>query len=304
MGEVLFTTNDIASILRVDKSTIKRWTDEGKLKCFRTPGGHRKFRSEDVYNFMSENNYDSYSMQSLPKIMSDEMIIKSIVHKKEYNVLHSVCFSAAIKGKKEEILTLFTEILDAGLSLSVLLDNILKPTTKKLDHLVTLEKLTVSEFYLAMNVLTSAIIQLNETVKKSPRNHKTIVCASVENGKNETELAALITLLEVNGYTTMNLGSGIGADAIIQFITRTKPFAVCLHTSFSANKEILIKEVQKVAESAIANGSHCIASGNAFTRDNVKDLNQVTLCSSFDDIEEIQFGTMNINSTLSQTTNK
>ena len=31
MTELLFTTNDVAKLLQVDKSTVKRWTDEGKL---------------------------------------------------------------------------------------------------------------------------------------------------------------------------------------------------------------------------------------------------------------------------------
>jgi excisionase family DNA binding protein len=304
MGEVLFTTNDVANILRVDKSTIKRWTDEGKLKCFRTPGGHRKFHSEDVYDFMSANNYDNQSLQSLPRMMSDEMIIRSIVHKHEYNVLHSVCFSAAIKGKKDEILTLFSEIIAAGMQLSAMLEHIVKPTTKKLEHLVTLEKLSVSEFHLAMNVLTSAIIQLNDIAKKSPRNHKTIVCASIENGMNETELASVITLLEVNGYTTMNLGTGISADAINQFLTRTKPFAVCLYTSFSSNKDMLLNETAKVAESARSNGSHCIVGGGAFSTVAVKKIEYVTYCASFTEIEAMQFGTTNIITTLSHHSNK
>jgi DNA-binding transcriptional MerR regulator len=32
----------------VSISTIKRWTDAGLLRCVRTPGGHRKFRIQDV----------------------------------------------------------------------------------------------------------------------------------------------------------------------------------------------------------------------------------------------------------------
>lgn len=300
MGEVLFTTNDVANILRVDKSTIKRWTDEGKLKCFRTPGGHRKFRSEDVYDFMSQNNYDQQTIQTLPRMMSDEMIIRSIVHKREYNVLHSVCFSAAIKGKKDEILMLFNEIFAAGLSISALFDNVLRPTTKKLDHLVTLDKLSLSEFSLAMNVLTSAIIRLNETAKKFPRNHRTIVCASTGPAKNEAELAALITMLEVLGYTTMNLGCAMTADAVNQFVTRTKPFAVCLFTSFVQEKEALATDLRSVADVARANGSYCIAGGGAFTGDVVRNLEHVTACASFSEIEAMPFGISNLISTIQQ----
>ncbi|MFA5833139.1 MAG: helix-turn-helix domain-containing protein [Bacteroidota bacterium] len=294
MGEVLFTTHDVANILHVDKSTVKRWTDEGKLKCFRTPGGHRKFRSEDLYNFITENNYGTQPAQALPQLMSDEMIIRSIVHKKEYNVLHSVCFSSAIKGKKQEILTLFSESLNAGLSVASLFDNVVKPTVKKLGFLLVQDKLSISEFHLAQNVLTSSLNQLNETVNKQSRNYKPVVCASIENGKNDVELAAVMTLLEVNGYTAMNLGSGISAEAINQFVVRTKPFAVCLYTSFTENKEQLVNELKKVAELAKSSGSHCIVGGNAFKDLLVNQLDSVTYYASYAELESMQFGNMNL----------
>ncbi len=289
MAEVLFTTNDAANILRVDKSTVKRWTDEGILKCFRTPGGHRKFRSEDLYNFISENNYGNQTDKALPQLISDEMILRSIVQKKEFNVLHSVCFSGAIKGKKQEILTLFSECLSAGLSVTALFDNVVKPTAKKLSILLSQNKLSVSEFHLAKNVLISAIIQLNDTAERHERNHKIIVCASVENGKNEIELAAVATMLETNGYTALNLGSGINAEEINQFVVRTKPFAVCMYTTFTANAEQLTLELKIIAELSKSSGSHCIVGGEAFNNEIVKGMDDVTFCSSFAEIESMQF---------------
>ena len=51
MNEILYTTDDLSKMFRVGKSTIKRWTDEGKLQCFKTPGGHRKFKPSNVQEF-------------------------------------------------------------------------------------------------------------------------------------------------------------------------------------------------------------------------------------------------------------
>ena len=285
MGEVLFTTNDVANILHVDKSTVKRWTDEGKLKCFRTPGGHRKFRSEDLFTFITDNNYAKETLQMYPQVMSDEMIIRSIVQKKEFNILQSVCFSAAIKGNKTELLQLFTETNSAGLSIGGIFDNILKPTTKKLNYMLSQNKLAVSEIHLAQNVLTSVIIQWSETMMKLPRNRKTIVCASIENGRNEIELTALITLFELNGYTVLNLGTGINSDSINQFVTRTKPFAVCLSASFTQNLEYLFVELKKVAEYSKINGAHCMASGDAYQTFNFSSLEQVNYFPMLSDLE-------------------
>ncbi|MFQ5601531.1 MAG: MerR family DNA-binding transcriptional regulator [Candidatus Krumholzibacteriia bacterium] len=48
MRDRLYSTADLARICGVSISTIKRWTDTGLLRCARTPGGHRKFRVQDV----------------------------------------------------------------------------------------------------------------------------------------------------------------------------------------------------------------------------------------------------------------
>lgn len=35
-------------ILGVNESTVRRWADSGELRCFRTPGGHRRFSEDDL----------------------------------------------------------------------------------------------------------------------------------------------------------------------------------------------------------------------------------------------------------------
>ena len=35
-------------ILGVNQSTVRRWADSGQIRCFRTPGGHRRFLRQDV----------------------------------------------------------------------------------------------------------------------------------------------------------------------------------------------------------------------------------------------------------------
>lgn len=44
----LFTTSEVADRLRVDSSTIRKWVAKGLLKAVTLPGGHHRFRPEDV----------------------------------------------------------------------------------------------------------------------------------------------------------------------------------------------------------------------------------------------------------------
>jgi len=54
MNERVFTTVDVAKLCKVSLRTVIRWVDEGKLPSFRTPGGHRRVREEDLMRFMGQ----------------------------------------------------------------------------------------------------------------------------------------------------------------------------------------------------------------------------------------------------------
>lgn len=290
MGEVLFNTNEVANMLRVDKSTVKRWTDEGKLKCFRTPGGHRKFRADDVYNFMTQFNYGVSTLQVMPELASDEAIIKRIVQKKEFNILTSVCFNASIKGKKDEVIALFIETYRAGLSTAEIFDFIMMPSLKKISDTFNSNKISFADHQLAHNALSSALVQFTDSVTHSARNNKTIICVSLEQEKYDVEMKALVTLLEVEGFTVLNLGVGVAADAVNQLIYRTKPFAVCLYSTTPGSEENFISEVEKVLRAAKFNMTHVVAGGKAFQSQNVQEnFVGVKICSRYSDFVTLQY---------------
>ena len=39
---------EAASVLGVDEATLRHWADTGRIKTFRTPGGHRRFQEDDL----------------------------------------------------------------------------------------------------------------------------------------------------------------------------------------------------------------------------------------------------------------
>lgn len=43
-----FSINDACKFLGVDQSTLRRWSDAGKVPVFRTPGGHRRYAEDDL----------------------------------------------------------------------------------------------------------------------------------------------------------------------------------------------------------------------------------------------------------------
>ena len=51
--EVFLNIGDASRILGVSEAALRQWTDEGKIKAFVTPGGHRRYSRDDLKKFMS-----------------------------------------------------------------------------------------------------------------------------------------------------------------------------------------------------------------------------------------------------------
>lgn len=47
-GEAWLRLGETADVLGVSLNTLRRWSDGGKLPCYRSPGGHRRFRRTDI----------------------------------------------------------------------------------------------------------------------------------------------------------------------------------------------------------------------------------------------------------------
>src|SRR5699024_8656408 len=49
------TPSEVAALFRVDTRTVTRWAKEGKISSFRTPGGHRRSSSKEIYALRAAN---------------------------------------------------------------------------------------------------------------------------------------------------------------------------------------------------------------------------------------------------------
>jgi len=50
----ILTTYDVSQYCSVDLSTVINWIDQGRLLAYKTPGGHRRVKKEDLVHFLKE----------------------------------------------------------------------------------------------------------------------------------------------------------------------------------------------------------------------------------------------------------
>ena len=53
--EAFLNISEASRILGVSEAALRQWTDEGKIKAFITPGGHRRYSQVDLKKFMTSH---------------------------------------------------------------------------------------------------------------------------------------------------------------------------------------------------------------------------------------------------------
>ncbi len=91
MSDRLYTTNQLAKLFGVVPTTVIDWIEAGKLRAFKTLGGHRRITHSSVLQFLDECNLDS------PPAFSSE----------EHKIL--------VLDDEPGVLKLFGSLLEAGI---------------------------------------------------------------------------------------------------------------------------------------------------------------------------------------------
>ena len=80
-----FSTSEVAVYCHVTADTIRKWAEAGRIRVFKTPGGHRRIRREDLIRFLRENNIpvhedlDDSGVKIL--IVDDEKAVLSVIRR-------------------------------------------------------------------------------------------------------------------------------------------------------------------------------------------------------------------------------
>lgn len=205
MGKIIYTTDEVAKLLDVNKTTVKRWADKGKIHCERTPGQHRKFTVDNIMEFAVKNNYHLKRLQQEMVIRKDSVLMKRLAFENNGNYMLSVIISLSLKGQKHEIVTIFYNLYNESIPFTQIVCSIVFPVILKIERLLKIEKINEKGFVIAKNTIVNALVMFGGRIEMAKRHNTVVVIFSFEHSLNG-ELQILESKLEVEGYLVFNLG--------------------------------------------------------------------------------------------------
>ena len=120
------TSNDVAEILGVNISTLKRWTDNGTIDCTKTAGGHRKFTMQHVRDYYKKNKNADKSFGLALERLEHKRIYESI-NKNDFLELATRLADASIESDDLSVSNIIHGGYMKGLPVEYIFDKIRKP---------------------------------------------------------------------------------------------------------------------------------------------------------------------------------
>ena len=78
-GSQWLTLGQAAAYLGVAQSTVRKWSDGGRLAAFYTPGGHRRFRQADLDAFLAGSRLPRAGGPQLVLVVDDDASLRQFV---------------------------------------------------------------------------------------------------------------------------------------------------------------------------------------------------------------------------------
>ena len=217
MQIVHFTPREIAALLRVNESTVKRWIDRGMLPAIKTAGGHRRITQEDLAAFSkkhSRNTAHSYVLRR-----SDSR--RSTYSWKEY-------YSAIYHEAYAEGLRDLTSVKLAGMSITELFETIMVPALIHIGEQWGTGKISISDEHRMTLMIREHVTLLLQIIPEVPRAAPTAVLACVPGENHELILHMIRGILQSVGIRAVNLGINVPLSELVNTVKEQNARIVCI----------------------------------------------------------------------------
>ncbi len=286
MKSGLLSTADVSAMLKVNESTVKRWTDKGSLRCIKTPGGHRKYKMKDVVEFMDTFDYNVTDLlvpskdKHAPVSVSTDYALLT----KDFATLSDLFYNSILEGNREHTFQ-FLHLLYANRIAPVeLYDKIVFPAFSKIGMKWNSGELGVEQEHLASNTAMHAILKLQDQLSKKPKHGGVALCGCLENEYHEIGITCVNNILDLNGWTTYYLGPNLPVESFVDAVEKYVPDLICVSATTPPSQRQLLRDCSALYETAQIINAKMIVGGFAVTASNKKKIPADFLPSSVADL--------------------
>jgi len=268
----ILSTKEVAGLLNLTESTIKRWADDGNLVCIKTLGGHRKFRMADVVTFAEKHQYPISGILPPPlsKNRQDQLMLG--VNTGNTELLAEIFLEELLQADTDHVFTFLSYLHRNHLPFVAIADKVIQPAMFELGRLWAEKKLKVDQEHLATRALQEALVRLTPNLRKKPVNGHTMVCACPESERHDLATHILTSAFETEGWTVKNIGANTPLPVLASYIKTYRPHATCLSIAVRPRRPGSLDAIRSIGRLVRSQDGIFMVGGSGVSRETPQSL--------------------------------
>lgn len=233
MQKTILSTVDVARLFNVTETTVKRWADDGTLKCQRTPGGHRKFEMRHVVEFAENHSFEPTGILEMPAGDALGTRIELAVLHRDFQALVEAFMEKALSPDPMDLYVLFSYLYEHRIQLWEIYDLVLQPGMQRIGEQWKQGKIGIGQEHRASYETLDALARLQAEVREKPPTGNSVLLACLGEEAHEIGLRCIANLFESEGWGTHYVGARTPVEAIVEIARELKPTLVAVSVTQS-----------------------------------------------------------------------
>lgn len=258
MNTDVLSTRQVATLLGVGEATVKRWADAGEIDCFRTPGGHRKFRLRDVTAFVHRRQYQAAGPLPEAAAHGTDSVGEEAVRHFQQLALH---------GDAPGLVAQLSGLRLRGHSLPELFDEVAAPALHAIGEKWAHGTVSVAEEHVAAQAVIDAVARaqpLAEPPGEPVRPDRgCAIVAAVAGELHDIAARMAACLLRAQGFEVLAPLAQTPARELAELVLRSRAVLVALSSTMSSE---VTEQVAMAAAAARQTGGQVVVGGEGMRK--------------------------------------
>jgi methanogenic corrinoid protein MtbC1 len=244
MQKTILSTADVARLFDITETTVKRWADEGTLKCQKTLGGHRKFDIRHVIEFATANRMEPVGTLALDQD-SFTSAIQIAVLGRDFSALSNIFVEKAMSVDRHDLYEFLSYLYQHRFSLWEIYDLVVRPGLYEIGDRWKNKEIDIYREHRASHETLDAMSKLQAEIFRKPSVGKQAVCACLDDELHDIGLRCAANILEAEGWSIHYLGTRTPYKSIVESVKDVRPEIVCLSVTYA---EVTSRDVGKLKD--------------------------------------------------------
>jgi MerR family transcriptional regulator, light-induced transcriptional regulator len=242
-------SKEVASIMGVNVSTIKRWTDSGKLDCYQTVGGHRKFLLSHLKNFLKEKINQKLRVNIIQYLNKGDKELIQRIDRIDYKYLRDYLLQLGLQQGVDSIHDIINSLLIKGESQHRIYDELILNLLNRIGVQWSKNKFSISDEHLVSETIRNVMYRIHSEVSTNDlKSTKKIICMTLTNDDHEIPLVMIQSILHEMNIPIINLGTNLPVTEIESKIQALNPTHLIISSNYVLDPDTFNSEISRLIQ--------------------------------------------------------